>query len=142
MARMTEKEKQKDRAKKIKVLTEAAMEWLDKHRMPWQVVDETPAETLHLAGIMAQFAADTLLRHDDNIDDTQTKCDEAQKVAEKLFAAIVESERNNSKFGIDSNICGNLTGRERSLIGEAMVIYARLDRYDREMIRAGKKAVI
>lgn len=61
MARMTTEEKKKDRARKIEALTDAAMEWLKKHRNPWQVVDETPAETLHLAQIMAQFAADTRL---------------------------------------------------------------------------------
>lgn len=65
MATMSEKDKQKDRAKKIKILTDAAMEWLKKHRKPWQVVAEIPADTLHLAGLMAEFAADTLLRHDE-----------------------------------------------------------------------------
>ena len=118
------------------------MGWLKKRRAPWQAVDETPAETLHLAGIMAQFAADTLLRHDDNLEDTETECNEAENVAKELFAAIVANTRMNSKFGVDPNICGNLPGRERDLIGRAMVAYARLDRLDREMIRAGKKAVI
>lgn len=42
---MTVEEKNKDRAKKINVLTDAAMEWLKKHRKPWQVVGETPAKT-------------------------------------------------------------------------------------------------
>lgn len=142
---MTEKDKQKDRAKKIKVLTDAAMGWLKKHRAPWQVVGETPAETLHLAGMMAQFAADTLLRHDDNVDDTETRYNEARNVAVKLFEAVVASEEDNHKFGCGELLCNvfeTLTRPQVELIGEAMVIYARLDRYDREMIRAGKKAVI
>lgn len=77
MARMSKKEKLKDRARKIEALTDAAMEWLKKHRKPWQVVGETPAETLHLAQIMAQFAADTLLRHDDNSEDEEVGRNEA-----------------------------------------------------------------
>ena len=83
MARMTEKDKQKDRARKIKVLTDAAMEWLKKHRKPWQVVGETPADTLHLAGLMADFAADTLLRHDDNLDDHDSELAEAYRIMYK-----------------------------------------------------------
>ena len=141
MARMTAEEKQKDRAKKIKALTEAAMEWLKKRRAPWQVVDETPAETLHLAGIMAQFAADTLLRHDDNLEDTETECNEAENVAKELFKACTVSLRREGKPGYDT-IFANLRNIEVDEIARIMVIYARLDRYDREMIRAGKKAVI
>lgn len=138
---MTEKEKQKDRAKKIKVLTDAAMEWLKKHRKPWQVVEETPAETLHLAGIMAQFAADTLLRHDDNLEDMAVEHNEAQNVAKELFLAFAAAARREDKLDYDT-IFTHLTGIEVDEIAHIMVIYARLNRYDREMIRAGKKEVI
>lgn len=141
MARMTEKEKQKDRAKKIKVLTDAAMEWLKKHRKPWQVVEETPAETLHLAGIMAQFAADTLLRHDDNLEDMAVEHNEAQNVAKELFLDFAAAARREDKLDYDT-IFTHLTGIEVDEIAHIMVIYARLNRYDREMIRAGKKEVI
>ena len=141
MARMTEKEKQKDRAKKIKVLTDAAMEWLKKHRAPWQVVGETPAETLHLAGIMAQFAADTLLRHDDNVDDTETRYNEARNVAKEFFLAFAAAARRENKLDYDT-IFTHLTGIEVDEIAHAMVSYARLNRYGREKIRAGKKEVI
>ena len=138
---MTEKEKQKDRAKKIKVLTDAAMEWLKKHRKPWQVVEETPAETLHLAGIMAQFAADTLLRHDDNLEDMAVEHNEAQNVAKELFLDFAAAARREDKLDYDT-IFTHLTGIEVDEIAHIMVIYARLNRYDREMIRAGKKEVI
>lgn len=141
MARMTVEEKNKDRAKKINVLTDAAMEWLKKHRMPWQVVGETPAETLHLARLMADFAADTLLRHDDNIEDTEVEHNEAQNVAKELFNACTVSLRRESKLGYDT-IFANLRNIEVDEIAHIMVIYARLNRLDRETIRAGKKAVI
>jgi hypothetical protein len=128
-------------AKKINVLTDAAMEWLKKHRMPWQVVGETPAETLHLARLMADFAADTLLRHDDNIEDTEVEHNEAQNVAKELFNACTVSLRRESKLGYDT-IFANLRNIEVDEIAHIMVIYARLNRLDRETIRAGKKAVI
>ena len=138
---MSKKEKLKDRARKIEALTDAAMEWLKKHRKPWQVVDETPAETLHLAQIMADFAADTLLRHDDNIEDTEVEHNEAQNVAKELFNACTVSLRCESKLGYDT-IFANLRNIEVDEIAHIMVIYARLDRYDREQIRTDKKAVI
>lgn len=141
MARMTTEEKKKDRARKINVLTDAAMEWLKKHRMPWQVVGETPAETLHLAMLMADFAADTLLRHDDNIEDTEVEHNEAQNVAKELFNACTVSLRRENKLGYDT-IFANLRNIEVDEIAHIMVIYARLNRLDRETIRAGKKAVI
>ena len=141
MARMTVKDIRKNRAEKIKVLTEAAMEWLKKHRKPWQVVDETPAETLHLAGIMAQFAADTLLRHDDNVDDTETRYNEARNVAKEFFLAFAAAARRENKLDYDT-IFTHLTGIEVDEIAHAMVSYARLNRYGREKIRAGKKEVI
>lgn len=140
MARMSKKEKLKDRARKIEALTDAAMEWLKKHRKPWQVVGETP-ETLHLARLMADFAADTLLRHDDNIEDTEVEHNEAQNVAKELFNACTVSLRRESKLGYDT-IFANLRNIEVDEIAHIMVIYARLDRYDREQIRTDKKAVI
>lgn len=141
MARMTEKDKQKDRARKIKVLTDAAMEWLKKHRKPWQVVGETPADTLHLAGLMADFAADTLLRHDDNLDDHDSELAEAYNTAKKFLKACMYSARTS---GTEEKkyLFRDMSVEELEIICHAMVIYARLDRYDREQIRTDKKAVI
>ena len=138
---MTVKDIRKNRAEKIKVLTEAAMAWLKKHRAPWQAVNETPGETAHLAGIMAQFAADTLLRHDDNLEDMAVEHNEAQNVAKELFLAFAAAARRENKLDYDT-IFTHLTGIEVDEIAHIMVIYARLNRYDREMIRAGKKEVI
>lgn len=138
---MSKKEKLKDRARKIEALTEAAMEWLKKHRRPWQVVGETLADTLHLAGLMADFAADTLLRHDDNLDDHDSELAEAHNTAKKFIKAYMYSARTS---GIEEKkyLFRDMSVEELEIICHAMVIYARLDRLDRETIRAGKKAVI
>lgn len=104
-------------------------------------IDRLTAETLHLAQIMADFAADTLLRHDDNIEDTEVEHNEAQNVAKELFNACTVSLRRESKLGYDT-IFANLRNIEVDEIAHIMVIYARLDRYDREQIRTDKKAVI
>ena len=90
---------------------------------------------------MAQFAADTLLRHDDNLEDEEVRRNEAENVAKELFKVCAVSLRRESKLGYDT-IFANLRNIEVDEIAHIMVIYARLDRLDRETIRAGKKAVI